>query len=783
MKNLQFERFIQPFLYLAGLAGIILLVLSGGYRWNSNLWVQIIAFVFFTLAVIGILYQQGFRKHARLPDTGLEAFFGVFIAVIVLTWIISSDLRQSLERVIQIFIYIISFYVFYELFEVLDKKKIWVYFWLIITGVLLVIALVEIFSAYHTWFAFIYPDFKFPPFLYRFTGPLGHSNPLMALVNIFVPICLVFFFASKRIWQRILFAGWLIIYTLSVIFSSSRGGVLGIFGGLIILLFLVILPHGWFTRLKEWIRRKPKQTITIITFLGLLILAIGLASMITFLQHPSHGAGFWDSRITIWQNALQIWKSSPLVGIGPGRFPFEYLKNTNTIPPAEWVTNTHQTILTTLVESGLLGVFALVILITGIFRKVIHLYRTLEGEGKLFVAAAMAGIFGFILHSLVDDFTDWSVVMISCIFLLAWIFSFTPEQDRKQHDISIHFLWVPVGIVILCFSFLLLAYIPYWTGYQLIAKGEIDNSFFVMQKSIIRDPNLTFSRVNIGSLRAHEWAKNNDPELLVLARYDLENAFDVKPELGWIGADLAMLYWSYGDSAKAIHYLEEAILSSPKEASYPMNLGWIYERSGDEAKASEYYQAALNLFPVWSNHPFWLKNEFRKQVLSSWKEKTSTQIASSTEPYWQMAITALDSNVHSATEYVALSRWMYEPVLPTLVAQSKLYQTTGQIDEERKTLEQIVAVMKQSQFNQNASYNETYAQWVSRRVGITSDMVPGYVHLEEDVGQFDALKRLITIYSMSGQCSEMQAVWNLYQASESGFALEAYPPALPCSDK
>jgi O-antigen ligase/tetratricopeptide (TPR) repeat protein len=783
MKNLQFNRFIQPYLYLAGLAGIILLVLSGGYRWSSNLWIQIIAFVFFTLAVIGILYQQGFRKHGRLPDTGLEALFGIFIAIIVLTWIISSDLRQSLERVIQILIYVVSFYGFYELFAILDKKKIWVYFWLIVTGVLLVAALVEVSSAYRTWFTLIYPDFEFPPFLYRFTGPLGHSNPLMALVNLFLPICLVFLFTSKKIWQRILFAGWLVIYTLGLIFSSSRGGVLGIFGGLMLLLFLVILPHGWFSRLKDWIRHKPKQSIAIFTFVGVIILAIGLASMITFLQHPSHGAGFWDSRITIWQKSLQIWKTSPLVGIGPGRFPFEYLKISETIPSDEWITNTHQTILTTLVESGLLGVLALAILITGIFRKVIDLYRSQEGESKLFVAGAMAGIFGFLLHSLVDDFTDWSLVMITCIFLLAWIFSFTPEHDRKQHDISIQFLGVPVGIVVLCFSFLLSAYIPFWTGYKLISMQRTDNVFFVLQKSVIRDPNLTFYRVNVGLLRAQEWAKSNDPELLVLARYDLKNAYDAKPELRWIGADLAMLDWSLGDSASAIHHLEEVFQASPQEASYPLNLGWIYERSGDEVKASEYYQAALNLFPAWSNHPFWLKNEFREQALSRWKEETSTPITSSAESYWQKAITALDSNVHSAAKYVALARWLYEPVLPVLVAQSKLYQATGQIDEERKTLEQIVEVMEQSRFNQNTSYNEIYAQWVSRRVGITNDMVPGYIHLEEDVGQFDALERLITIYSVSGQCSEMQMVWNLFQASESGFTLEAYPPAPPCPDK
>jgi tetratricopeptide (TPR) repeat protein len=605
----------------------------------------------------------------------------------------------------------------------------------------------------------------------------------MALVNLFLPICLVFLFTSKKLWQRILFAGWLVIYALGLIFSSSRGGVLGIFGGLLILLFLVVLPHGWFTRLKEWIRLRPKQSIAIFIFVGVIILAIGLASMITFLQHPSHGAGFWDSRITIWQKALQIWETSPLVGIGPGRFPFEYLNISDTIPPDEWITNTHQTVLTTLVESGLLGVLALVILITGIFRKVIHLYKTLKGESRLFVAGAMAGIFGFILHSLVDDFTDWSLVMISCIFLLAWIFSFTPEQDRKQHDISIHFLWVPAGIVVLCFSFLFSAYIPFWSGYQLITDGKKESTFYVVQKSVIRDPNFTFYRVNIGLLRAQEWAISNDPEQLVLARYDLKNAYDAKPELRWIGADLAMLDWSFGDPVSAIHYLEEVIQFSPKEASYPLNLGWIYEQSGDKSKASDYYQEALNLFPAWSNHPFWLKNEFREQVLSSWKEETSTTITSSEEPNWQKAITALDTNVHFAARYVALSRWMYEPVLPVLVAQSKLYQATGQIDEERKTLELIVEVLEQSHFNQNISYNEAYAQWISRRVGISSDMVPGYIHLEENVGQFDALERLMTIYSMSGQCSEMQAVWNLYQASESGFALEVYPSAPPCPDK
>jgi O-antigen ligase/tetratricopeptide (TPR) repeat protein len=784
MKNLQLSRLNRPILYFSGLIGITLLVLTGGYHWASLLWVQIISAIFFTLAVAGILYYRGFLKHGKLPNTRLEVFFSGFLSVIVLTWITSSDLRQSLDRVIQILIYVLCFYVFYELFSILGQKKFWIYFWLIITGVLLIGALVEVSTAYRNWFTLIAPDFEQPPYLYRFTGTLGHSNPLMALVNLFLPICLVFLFTSKKLWQRMFFALWLVVYALGLIFSSSRGGVLGIIGGLIILLLLSILHHGWFIELKEWIKRKPRLSIAIFIFIGVIILAIGLASMFTFLQHPSHGAGFWDSRLSIWQKALQIWESSPLIGIGPGRFPFEYLKISHSIPPGEWITNAHQTLLTTLVESGLLGCIALVVLIVGIFQKVISLYRILESEHRLVVAGAMAGIFGFILHSLVDDFTDWPVVMISCVFLLAWIFSFTPESERKNHDISIHFLWVPAGIVVLCISFILSAYIPFWSGYQDISKGNFKNTSHELQKSILRDPNLTYYQMNVGLLRAQEWAQKNDPEMLVLARYDLKYVVDAKPELGWIGADLAMLDWQLGNSMSAIHYLEKDIQSSPLEASYPLNLGWIYEQSGDATNASMYYQAALDLSPAWGNHPFWAKNEFRKQVLSAWEvSHTSLDISSSEEPYWQKAISALNSDVHAAAKYVALARWTEEPVLPVFVAQSKLYMATGQVNEEIKTLEQVMGVMEQSSFYQNTSYTSTYAQWVSRRVGITNDMVPGFIHLEEDVGQFEALERLMTLYTMRGQCSQMQAVWDVYQTSRSGFALESYPSAPLCPDK
>jgi len=783
MKQYFLGRLAVPIILLVVSLGFFLLVTEGGFLWNGNFWVKIAGNLFISLLAGAFLYYRGILKKENFPITGLEPAFGIAVLVIVLSWITSPDLRQSLERSIQLLFYLLLFYIFYIFLLSINKRMLWIALALAACAVLLVSAMVETITAYHRWYVWISPEVASPPFLYRFNGLLGNSNALMALVNLFLPVCLVLFFQVKKVWIKALLAIWLAVYALCLVFSSSRGGVLGIVGGLVTLLVFTFLYHGWQKDLITWYHQKPRLVIATLSFFVLILVTIGVASSNTFVQHPSHGSGFWDSRWPIWQVALQLWQSSPIVGIGPGRFAFDYLNLSTTIPPSTWIFSTHQTMLTVLVESGLMGFAGLIVLSVFLVRSVVGLYRKLDNSIKMPVAGGIAGLAGFAAHSMVDDFTIWPAVMIPVIFMLAWIFTSLPEAHRKQSDISLNVLWVPALVIFICTVLVLYAYAPFWSGLERIRNGDVQNGLQKMQIAIERDPNLAYYRIQAGLTRASldESVENN--QMLSLAKSDLSQAIQKKPEINWIAANLGVLEWQNGNKESAQAILKEAINAAPAEASYPLNLGYFYESSDRTEEAFQFYTNSLYLAPETSTHPYWQQTELRKEVLSTWQQNNKTQENIESIPYWQLSAAKLETDIQQASRYVALSRWSNEPALASLVAEWRILKESGDISAEKIVLEEIFSIMKQPGFSSGTSFSEILSHWIHRRDGSELEMVPGFLFLEEGVGQFEAMERLVFLYSQNGQCKESLEAWETLQRSTAGYSIIEISTAPECKIK
>lgn len=781
MKKLVQGNFAIPIILLTGTAGYFLLFTEGGFRWNGNLWVKAASLMYCTLLIGLVLYYQGIRKKASFPKTGLELGFGLAVLVIILTWITSPDLRQSLERSVQLLFYIILFYIFFFLLVTLKNRISWIVIGLAACAVLLVGALAETVTAYTRWYDWVSPEAISPPFLYRFNGLLGNSNALMALVNLFLPVCLVQVFSAKIGWKKALYATWLALYSACLVFSSSRGGVLGIIVSLMILLVFTILHHGWQKDLSAWYSQKPRLALATLIFLLAIIVTIGIASSTTFLQHPSHGRGFWDSRLPVWQAAVTIWQSSPVVGIGPGRFAFAYLDLATSIPPLEWSTSTHQTMLTVLVESGLLGFTALIILGFFLVRSVIRLYMKLDISSRMTVAGGIAGLAGFAGHSMVDDFTAWPVVMVPVVFMLAWVFTALPKNQQPQLDASLNILWVPAGSIFTCSLLVIVAYAPFWTGLQQVKAGQMDEGLHRMAQSIELDPNLTYYRVETGFVRAFFDENLENKQLLSLAKSDLSQAIQSKPELHWVSANLGVLEWQNGNPEAAKLYLITAQKAAPQEPSYPLNLGVIYEELGQPELAAQMYVSSLNIAPYTSSHPFWQMTGLREMALQTWQVENLKPVASEPAPYWQLAISSLETDLHQASKYAALSRWTNELPLASLTAEWKVLNALGDDAGELEVLEEVFQEMRQPVFSTGWVYSATYSQIIHQRAGLISDMVPGYLLINQDVGQFEALERLADLYQLTGDCEKSKQVWKILQRSKAGYSIITITDAPICN--
>lgn len=783
MKNPDPGKPSIPIILLAATAGFFLLFTEGGFRWNGYLWLKIANLAFCSLLFGAILCFQGVKKKASFPKTGLETGLGLAVLVIILTWITSPDLRQSMERSVQLLFYIILFYISFFLLITLRNRMLWIALAMAASAVLLVSALAETVTAYAYWYRWVSPEVVSPPFLYRFNGLLGNSNVLIALVNLFLPVCMVYFFTVKTTWMKALFATWLALYAVCLVFSSSRGGVLGTSASLLVLLVFTVIHHGWQKDLSVWYRQKPRLAVATLIFLVAVVATIVVSSSNTFLQHPSHGSGFWDSRLPIWQSALKLWQTSPVIGIGPGRFALAYLDMSTSIPPLEWSVSTHQTLLTVMVESGLLGLAAFLALGYFLVRSVIGLYRKLDNASRMPVAGVIAGLAGFAAHSMVDDFSAWPVVMVPAVFMLAWVFTALPKSQQQQMDAGLIILWVPAAALFICSTLVISAYGPFWSGLQKIKAGQVDDGFHLIQRAIEMDPNLIYYRVEAGYARASYDENLENKQLLSLAKYDLSQAIQRKPELHWVAASLGVLEWQNGNSEAAKAILSAAVNAAPQDASYPLNLGGIYEDTGELELAAQMYAAALDLAPETSNHPFWQMTALRKQVLIAWQKTNQKKDGTGQIPYWQLSSSSLGTEVHQASKYAALSRWMNEPLIASLAAEWEVLNKLGDTAGEKNVLEEIYQVMQLPVFSPGRSYSETYSQFIYRRAGLEQDTVPGYLVIGQDAGQFDALERLVELYRQEGECESSKQVWEVLQRSKAGYAIISIPDSPACQSK
>jgi hypothetical protein len=79
-----------------------------------------------------------------------------------------------------------------------------------------------------------------------------------------------------------------------------------------------------------------------------------------------------------------------------------------------------------------------------------------------------------------------------------------------------------------------------------------------------------------------------------------------------------------------------------------------------------------------------------------------------------------------------------------------------------------------------ANFAQIYSTWLYFHDGLGFDLVPGYMQLEADYGQFTALERLYKLYEQSGRCSDAERTWNSLRVAMHGGSLEYTEPAPVC---
>ena len=245
-------------------------------------------------------------------------------------------------------------------------------------------------------------EFLFGYAFARTSGLLEGPNQLAGYLGVMlaVPLTLIVLRQSRPIERAALVVG-----ILALLFTLSRGGMLGFAVMVAILLAMRALPT----------RRALVATVAAIAWGVVALIVLLGAGLWLWHEHAGIGQtamlynGGLGTRTELWYAAYALWARHPILGVGPGNF--ELLVGNMFLGVR---THANSQLLQALCEQGLIGLAALAALITVTL-------RAFARETRVLGLAAFALVIGFWVHQIFDSLllypkvgiTYWTLVAIA----------------------------------------------------------------------------------------------------------------------------------------------------------------------------------------------------------------------------------------------------------------------------------------------------------------------------------------------------------------------------------
>jgi tetratricopeptide (TPR) repeat protein len=552
----------------------------------------------------------------------------------------------------------------------------------------------------------------------------------------------------------IAYAAWLVLYVIAIPFSSSRTGWLGL------AVWAGVLAVFWLFEAKSWKR--------LVVFGGVIIVLVVLLGSFAFVRYfsapPSHDnlSSIFSGHGNLWNSALTIWRSSPWVGAGPGRFGMEFLGVNTTVPPQYWASNSHSLIFETLAEFGLVGVITGLALLMALVFFVYRRYRAANPDQRWPARAVVAALAAWLAQNVVEDFTFWIAIMVPLVLLLAWLGTAGREKLPRQNHLSAAWIGLLALVPATLVGWSIWTYAPMARGLQSASDGNWQAAAQQIQASAQRDPSLAFYQFEASLAWAQAWAQDGNDDELQQAIQDLQKMTVMEPEFSLAWEDMAIEESDAGQPFTASIDLRHAEELAHDEPSYQLNLGILYESLQRDELAIPQYQKVLELAPEWSSHPvFWNATLLRAGVLENWR-LTTDYFKNHTPTDWQKAQVSSDKGMRR--KLAADSQWLGESSFAgnailgaamladaDLFAQSYAEAAAAGIDLQSLHSTNRVAL--------------TYSLWINNRMGLPFDLVPGYAQLDVDAGQFYVLQQLYQMQVQQGKCTAAEQTWYKLQGS------------------
>jgi len=390
----------------------------------------------------------------------------------------------------------------------------------------------------------------------RVFGTFGQPNWLAAYLIMTMLFSVGLFL---KYWHRkrisLLFLALSLLFFVTMLFTRSRSGFLGLAAGFGVMGFLILngatwSPH-WRAEIKRLILPIGLAAISFMLMLGIFgqdllpalqpIFQSVLPKQFTTETAPqqpqspapasgtqleSGGTESGTIRKIVWTGAINIWKRYPVFGSGVETFAYSYYQDRpvehNLVSEWDFLYNkAHNEFLNYLATTGTLGLFSYILLIIWIYFWGTR--SMLSQSAPSFLVPSILGAFTG-LH--VSNFFGFSTVVVQILFYLtpAFLFVLTSKEQEaesgafkkapknlKKRQISEELLspaqWTGMGFCVLVAGYLLFRVFGYWKADTLYAKakqyeklGYGSESIALLQKAIELSPQEALFHDELSSL-------------------------------------------------------------------------------------------------------------------------------------------------------------------------------------------------------------------------------------------------------------------------------------------
>ncbi len=334
----------------------------------------------------------------------LVGFALILFMIVVLICSITSVARENSMSICLLYIGLISFY-FTIVNTIKTRKQLY--------SLLILFTISAFFVAVYGIIQYVFgldmdkqvwvDEEMFTDIKMRAFSTLENPNVLGEYLLLAIPVGIAFMWSEKKFWTKFTYAGISAALLLCLILTMSRGCWIGLILSAVIFITFV---DG-----RYW-------SLGIIA-LFLLPMVLPASVLNRFLSIGNLGDTSSSYRLYIWLGTIDMLKDFWLVGIGPGSQAYNLIYPRYSYPSIT-APHSHNVYLQQMVETGIVGLGALVFIMFAFFKCAAGKVHTLSKKNKdrVMLIALCAGVAGFLLQGVFDYvFYNYRVFMMLWMYI------------------------------------------------------------------------------------------------------------------------------------------------------------------------------------------------------------------------------------------------------------------------------------------------------------------------------------------------------------------------------